>query len=496
MDSAFPPMYPGLPVRSVYERAGFEVKKSPINSGDSKAGYNRSSSRRASASTHSQRSSSKMSSIVSPVMMSPSTANGPDGGMGRSSSSNSLRNLSAGAAATRPPLATIPSVPESSEYKENENSEAPHFLSDRQQSSGSLDKQDHLRLYDFAGTDTQTESRASDRYGSDDLAKRLSQVSLSSSNNNNNNNKNHMLNHSEDFDFGWPTATMAEVSPISSTSMFDRTGGTQSAASSADFESQALSAGSKHSHRTSNSSRRHTRDASIQDQLHGQEPQELDYNHELDYSGLDSTILPHEHQDFFDSREILNFSMSGTQSSRSNSQADTCTTSDYALDSAAAAAAAAPIIPPKRKRKICRGCSEPILGKAVAAAGGQVSGKWHRDCFVCQRCFSALREEFYVLNDWPYCQECYHTENNSLCQVCGLGIEGDCLETSCEEESQLKRYHCACLTCSECCEPIADSEYYTMNGQPLCSIHAEEIFTEVGRDNAALQKRATRLMVV
>lgn len=512
MDSAFPPMFPGVPVKSVYERAGFDVNRNAARkptSTDSHGTANphRSRSNRSahgkqqnttsysSASNRSQRSS-KMSTATSPT-----TSMHPYGKNAEFDAASTSRL--APSRQSRPSLATIPSVPDHSEYpaESSEYNEYSHSV-ERQSSSNSLYKQENVRSYDLPST-TMPHSNEKPPYNDQyaDVNQRLSALSFHSNQENSVPNS-HVAKQSEDFDFGWPSTNnrnnnnhnMSEVSPISSASMFDRAAGcgsTASATSSADTDANRLSS-SKQSHSHSHP----LPPAPTVDDEPGHHNTGLDLNHE-DYDELDhnnnQSISSHNEQDFYDQRESLSFSLyGGDDASRSNSRADLSS-----LETGLAGVSdAAPAIPPKRKRKICRGCSEPIVGKAVAAAGGQVSGKWHRDCFVCQRCFSGLHHEFYVLNDWPYCQECYHTENNSLCQVCGLGIEGDCLETFSAEDSLIKRYHCACLSCHECCEPISDSEYYTMNGQPLCSMHAEELMERNGNNSVTFEKRATRLLFV
>lgn len=150
---------------------------------------------------------------------------------------------------------------------------------------------------------------------------------------------------------------------------------------------------------------------------------------------------------------------------------------------------------PTRKKQ-CRGCCELITGKCVHSKDGRLSGKWHKECFKCSLCHNKFTTaEFYVLNDLPYCCECYHYENNSICQTCGVGIEGQCLETSNNEdhvnpEGKLQRFHLECLTCSHCQVSLADVYYYAADGSTLCSLHADAY------SNSKLEKRRTRILVV
>lgn len=149
--------------------------------------------------------------------------------------------------------------------------------------------------------------------------------------------------------------------------------------------------------------------------------------------------------------------------------------------------------PSKQKaKKVCRGCDEEIKGKCVSSKDGRVSGKWHRECFNCHSCTEPFDSgEFYVLNDFPYCHHCYHTENNSLCHTCQLGIEGECLETD-DPHGRVIRYHVGCLTCFECDMELND-DYYLHNNTPLCHVHA---FCLGGAEQTKLEKRRTRLLML
>ncbi|KAG5359184.1 Paxillin-like protein 1 [Yarrowia sp. C11] len=144
----------------------------------------------------------------------------------------------------------------------------------------------------------------------------------------------------------------------------------------------------------------------------------------------------------------------------------------------------------KKKRKTpCRGCNQMIVGKAVSAKDS-LSGRWHRECFKCHGCDDDFPSteglEFYIHDDWPYCQQCYHHTNNSICSGCGQGIEGECLETTSGDAGLLLRYHTTCLVCATCGDSLCHDEYYTVDGVPLCDRH-------VG-SSQVVEKRQTRMM--
>ena len=91
----------------------------------------------------------------------------------------------------------------------------------------------------------------------------------------------------------------------------------------------------------------------------------------------------------------------------------------------------------------CRGCGEVIKGKSVSSADGRLSGRYHKQCFVCETCNEPFQTaDFYVLNNYPYCERHYHQLNGSLCEACDGGIEGQYLET----ELKLK-FHPGCFVC-------------------------------------------------
>ena len=91
----------------------------------------------------------------------------------------------------------------------------------------------------------------------------------------------------------------------------------------------------------------------------------------------------------------------------------------------------------------CRGCGELIKGKSVSSKDGQLSGRYHRDCFVCMTCRAPFpTADFYVLGDHPYCNRHYHQLNGSLCRHCDRGIEGQYVQTDLKQKC-----HPHCFTC-------------------------------------------------
>ncbi|KAF2011553.1 hypothetical protein BU24DRAFT_283650 [Aaosphaeria arxii CBS 175.79] len=145
----------------------------------------------------------------------------------------------------------------------------------------------------------------------------------------------------------------------------------------------------------------------------------------------------------------------------------------------------------------CRGCSNPIIGKSIKDSSGRLTGRYHKECFSCRTCRSPFpTADFYVFNNFPYCEHHYHQLNGSLCKTCNRGIEGQYLET----DARLK-FHPRCFTCLTC-RVILRDDYFEVGGRAYCERHA----FAAQRSNHGLfpgenpsrnmQKRRTRLMMM
>lgn len=149
----------------------------------------------------------------------------------------------------------------------------------------------------------------------------------------------------------------------------------------------------------------------------------------------------------------------------------------------------------------CAACQQPIYGKSVKAAGGKLTGRYHKECFACKTCQAPFpTAEFYVLNNAPYCGRHYHELNGSLCRKCDLGIEGQYLQTDRRE-----KYHAHCFSCIECRVRLTE-DYLEVNGEPFCERHAYSMTRnrapQYGNSNLGVhgasrpEKRRTRLMMM
>jgi hypothetical protein len=118
----------------------------------------------------------------------------------------------------------------------------------------------------------------------------------------------------------------------------------------------------------------------------------------------------------------------------------------------------------------CRGCSK-IIGanqKSVSSADGRLTGRYHKECFVCTTCRNAFATaDFYVLRDQPYCAQHYHALNGSLCGSCGQGIEGQYLEATRLESKGAEKFHAKCFTCVMC-RVVLKHDYFAHHGRFFC----------------------------
>jgi uncharacterized CHY-type Zn-finger protein len=154
---------------------------------------------------------------------------------------------------------------------------------------------------------------------------------------------------------------------------------------------------------------------------------------------------------------------------------------------------------PTTSKGDCKGCGEPIKGKSVSSADGRLTGRYHKQCFVCQTCSEPFATStFYVIDDAPYCERHYHKLNGSVCSTCDKGIEGQYLESE-----RKQKFHPGCLTCADCRRTLRN-DYFEMNGQVYCERDAfrraqQGRFLGVGGPGAGsnrMERRTTRMMMM
>ncbi|KAK3946000.1 hypothetical protein QBC46DRAFT_424937 [Diplogelasinospora grovesii] len=111
----------------------------------------------------------------------------------------------------------------------------------------------------------------------------------------------------------------------------------------------------------------------------------------------------------------------------------------------------------------CKACGLPIKGKSISSADGRLTGRYHKECFVCSTCKEPFSSStFYVFDDRPYCGLHYHKLNGSLCGSCGKGIEGQYLE-----DESTNKHHVGCFRCGDCGMVLRDG-YFDVDGKAYC----------------------------
>ncbi|CZS87965.1 related to PXL1 LIM domain-containing protein that localizes to sites of polarized growth, required for selection and/or maintenance of polarized growth sites [Rhynchosporium graminicola] len=156
---------------------------------------------------------------------------------------------------------------------------------------------------------------------------------------------------------------------------------------------------------------------------------------------------------------------------------------------------------PATSKGDCKGCGEPIKGKSVSSADGRLTGRYHKQCFVCKTCAQPFQTStFYVMDDSPYCERHYHKLNGSVCTTCDKGIEGQYLESE-----RRDKFHPGCLTCADCKRNLRH-DYFEMNGRVYCERDAfRRAQTQPraqgpnfgnGATSNKMERRTTRLMMM
>jgi uncharacterized CHY-type Zn-finger protein len=154
---------------------------------------------------------------------------------------------------------------------------------------------------------------------------------------------------------------------------------------------------------------------------------------------------------------------------------------------------------PSTAKGNCKGCSEPIKGKSISSADGRLTGRYHKQCFVCNTCQEPFQTAtFYVIDDAPYCERHYHKLNGSTCTTCDKGIEGQYLESG-----RKQKFHPHCLACADC-KRILKRDYFEMNGRVYCERDAWKRSQQpkfagnggLGVGTNRMERRTTRLMMM
>ncbi|RKF80739.1 LIM domain protein [Golovinomyces cichoracearum] len=152
---------------------------------------------------------------------------------------------------------------------------------------------------------------------------------------------------------------------------------------------------------------------------------------------------------------------------------------------------------PRAHKSKCKKCGENIYGKSVSSSGGLLTGRYHKECFVCRTCQKPFKTAtFYVIDNAPYCEIHYHQLNGSICSNCDKGIEGPYVES---EYGQ--KLHPECLRCSDC-KCILRNNYFEINGRVYCEHDAFNRPQHKSSNNlnpnknSRMERRKTKLMMI
>ncbi|NXS58192.1 LPXN protein, partial [Brachypteracias leptosomus] len=72
----------------------------------------------------------------------------------------------------------------------------------------------------------------------------------------------------------------------------------------------------------------------------------------------------------------------------------------------------------------CRGCDRPVTDDYLSA----LQGVWHPECFVCSECLNGFTGgSFFELEGQPYCELHFHQRQGSICHGCSRPVTGRCI---------------------------------------------------------------------
>ncbi|EDV22457.1 uncharacterized protein TRIADDRAFT_13161, partial [Trichoplax adhaerens] len=116
----------------------------------------------------------------------------------------------------------------------------------------------------------------------------------------------------------------------------------------------------------------------------------------------------------------------------------------------------------------CAGCNESITTECLTA----MDQKWHPEHFICTICKKPLVDEkFHVVDDKPYCSNCFNELHAPNCNACNKKITEEFVSAlNCQ-------WHPECFVCMECKKPFIDGVFMNYEGLPYCKLH---YYTKIG----------------
>ncbi|NXD59720.1 LPXN protein, partial [Corvus moneduloides] len=72
----------------------------------------------------------------------------------------------------------------------------------------------------------------------------------------------------------------------------------------------------------------------------------------------------------------------------------------------------------------CQGCERPVTDNYLSA----LEGVWHTECFVCTECLTGFTGgSFFELEGRPYCELHFHQRQGTICHGCSRPVTGRCI---------------------------------------------------------------------
>ena len=109
---------------------------------------------------------------------------------------------------------------------------------------------------------------------------------------------------------------------------------------------------------------------------------------------------------------------------------------------------------------VCVKCRGALSGSVTTAAGQS----YHAACFVCESCGVKLVSDYWPTTDGRvYCAQHHASAVGNVCAGCNSEIANETVITSLG-----KKYHQACLKCTQCSTKLQSGGIYDVAGQPTC----------------------------
>ncbi len=118
----------------------------------------------------------------------------------------------------------------------------------------------------------------------------------------------------------------------------------------------------------------------------------------------------------------------------------------------------------------CQQCFKPIIqGKVIVFN----ENKYHSDCFRCGQCSKTIHDsEFHTHLSKPCCNQCYEESIAPKCQQCLKPIiQGKVIVF------KENKYHPDCFRCGKCFQAIVESKFHMENDKPCCNQCHEKYFS-------------------